>query len=147
MTASDYVSEPAVSFSKPNSSLPPPISRASISRFAGLSGTTDAASALVTLAGDGCIGGDLGLSSCMRRRTTAGEMGSLSSSFGSGAASASQVLDLLNNDLDAPLPIMSGGNGLAARRACRRSGFIFMNATSSIFVVCCICCIICKFSI
>ena len=80
MTASDYVSEPAAASSKPNSSLPPPISREPISRFAGLSGTTNAAFALVTLAGDGCIAGDLGLSSCTQRRTTRGGMGSLSSS-------------------------------------------------------------------
>ena len=74
-------------------------------------------------------------------------MGSLSSSFGSGAGSASRVLDLPNTDPDAPLAIMSGGDGLAAGRAYRRSGFIFMNAASSIFVAYCVCCIICKFSI
>ena len=60
-------------------------------------------------------------------------MGSFSSSSGSGADSASQVLDLPNMDTDAPFPIMSYGDGLAAGRACRRSGFIFMNAASSIF--------------
>ena len=144
MTASDYVSEPAAASSKPNSSLPPPISRALISRFSGLSGTTDVACALVTSAGDGCIGGDLRLSSCTRRQTTAGGMGSLSSSSGSGA---SRVLDPLNNNPDAPLPIMSGGDRLAAGRAWRRSGFISMNVASSIFVVYCVCRIICKFSI
>ena len=74
-------------------------------------------------------------------------MGLISSSFGSGVASASQVLDLLNKDPDAPLPIMSGQDGLAAGRAYRRSVFIFMNAASSIFVACCVCCIICKFFI
>ena len=147
MTASDYVSEPAVASSKPNSSLPPPISRASISRFPGLSGTTDAASGLITSAGDGCIASDLRLSSCTRRRTIGGGMGSLSSSSGSGVASPSQVLDPLNKDPDAPLPIMSGGDGLATGRAYRRFGFILMNAASSIFVVCCVCCIICKFFI
>ena len=147
MTASDYVSEPAAVSEKPNSSLPPPISRASISRFPGLSGTTDATSGLVTSAGDGCIGGDLGLSSCTRRWTTGGGMGSLSSSSGSGAGSASLVLDPPNTDPHAPLPILSGGDGLAAGRAYRRSRFIFMNAASSIFVACCVCCIICEFSI
>ena len=74
-------------------------------------------------------------------------MGSLSSSSESGAASASGVLDPLNKDPDAPLPIMSYGDGLEAGRACRRSGFILMNAASSIFVVCYVCCIICEFSI
>ena len=147
MTASDYVSEPAAASSKPNSSLPPPISRASISRFLGLSSTTDVASSLVTSVGDGCIAGDLGLSSGTRRRTTRGVMGSFSSSSRSGAGSASQVLNPPNTDPDAPLPIMSCGDGLAVRRACRRSGFIFMNAASSIFVACCICCIIYEFSI
>ena len=74
-------------------------------------------------------------------------MGSLSSSSGSGVASASRVLDPLNKDPDAPLLIMSSGDGLAVGRAYRRFGFILMNAVSSIFVVCYVCCIICKFSI
>ena len=39
------------------------------------------------------------------------------------------------------------GDGLAAGRAYRRSGFIFMNAASSIFVACYVSCIICKFAI
>ena len=72
MTASDYVSEPATTSEKPNSLLPYSISRASISRFVGLFGTTYAVSALVTSGGAWCIADDVTVSSSTVGGTTAG---------------------------------------------------------------------------